>query len=399
MGDKMKINQIEATFKVNRCIYLDMHIVEKEGWQIVSEKHETFWVNKWLSRLRSPQTMKQYANRLCKFLNFLKNKNTNYSYATEKDLDDFFTQLRFGNEGGIFSIDSSTSASYPTILGYYFCISGFYSFLNKMNKEIGMKLEKYKSNSKYGFLYGISWDKEKVRIHVDKNLEYYKPKKEYNKWYSDEEIDAIMSNLKTKRDKAIFRLCLCGMRIDEVLSLHLEEYLPKKNCVIPYRSKGKVTGHTGRSVFIDIETMRVIEDYLTTERIEVELEFLSKDKMLTNYLFITLNKNDYYGKKVGYKSTLEILKRAAENAGLDPETIRTHSGRSTAVMADIIFHARHPEKLSFEDIRIKYGWKVASSINPYLDTSNPEISRDTKRMLDEVRNEQKKRIWKRDDNT
>lgn len=392
----MIINQdIRVPYTVSRCIYLDIHIGEKEWWQIICEEHETFWVNKWLSRLRSAQTAKQYAYKLCKFFNFLHSMGISYEFATERHLDAFFTQLRYGKTGGIFVIDNTTSASYPTILVYYYSISEFYYFLSKMNIKIKMQLEIYKSNNKYAFLYNISWDKEKARIYVDKNLEYYKPKIEYIKWYTDEEINAILSNLKRKRDKAIFRLCLCGMRIDEVLSLHLGDYLPKKNCVIPFRSKGKETGNTGRSVFIDIETIRVIEDYLNTERIEVELEYLNKGQVLTDYLFIALNKNDYYGNKMEYKNSLEILKRAAKNAGLDPERIRTHSGRSTSVMEDIIFHTKHPEKLSMEDIRIKYGWKVETSINPYLDSSNPEISRDNKRMLDEVRNEQKKRISQR----
>ena len=93
-----------------------------------------------------------------------------------------------------------------------------------------------------------------------------------------------------------------------------------------------------------------------------------------------------------YRNYLEILKTAASKAGLNPKEIRTHSGRSTAVMRDILYHAEHPDEITLDDIRIKYGWASVTSMEPYLDTSNPKISIQNRKLLDKVRNEHKERF-------
>lgn len=185
------------------------------------------------------------------------------------------------------------------------------------------------------------------------------------------------------------------MRIDEILSVRMQDYNFKQKCVIAYRSKGKITGETGRGISLDFETITSIENYLNTERIIIELDFLNKDNILTDTLFVGIKNNKGYGKPLSYRSYLETFKTVAAKAGIERTKARTHSGRSTAVMKDIIFHAKNPLLLSLEDIRIKYGWKNIESIDPYLDTSNPEISKENRLLLDKVKQEQKEILSRR----
>ena len=382
----------KEVYVVKKCIYWDRQLGNIEWCQIENKEGSSlFWPNFWLGRL-TQKTAKQYAYKLVSFLNFLSKSGKTYMDATEKDLNRFLTNLRFLNGGGIYAIDSSNRRR-TTIQSYIAAISNFYTTLDNFRDDLKIKIIKEKGKvSKYSFLYNVVWTKETKKLLIDVNIEKYKPKKKYVKWYEDDEIKAILSNLRTYRDKAIFELSLVGMRIDEVLSLRMEDYDSNKGYVVAFRSKGKMTGETGRAVALKKSTIKALEDYLMFERAVIEEKMFDKGEIISDEIFVNLRCGATMGKPLGYRNYLEILKIAASKAGLDPKEIRTHSGRSTAVMRDILYHSEHPDELTLDDIRIKYGWASMTSMEPYLDTSNPNISIQNRKLLDKVRNAHKERF-------
>lgn len=391
------MNKEKEVYVVKKCIYWDRKLGNVEGVQVeTKEGNASFWINYWLKRLKV-KTAQQYAYKLVAFLNFISSAGKNYLSATKGDLNRFLLDLRFAKEDGMFAIDSS-SARHTTIRSYVTAITNFYIFLDNCGEEFEMPLVKETKNTdKHAYLYNISWTSENKKILVDKYLERYKAKKQYIKWYEEEEINALRSNLKTYRDKAIFELTLCGMRIDEVLSLRVIDYNSSNASVTAYRSKGKTTGDTGRVVALTKTAVKTLENYLTYERIQVENELMNQGMIIAEEIFVNMRHDLYFGEKLEYRNYLDILKRAAERGGIDPKSIRTHSGRSTAVMNDILFHAEHPELLTLDDIRIKYGWSQMTSMDPYLDTSNPKITMQNRKLLDKVRNEYRERYERETD--
>lgn len=372
-------------FYVQRCIYLDRYIGETYGWQIIGPEN-TFWINKWLGRLTT-NTGKQYAYKVCKFLNFLLKKQIIYMEARDKDLDAFLVSLRF-EQDDLFTICNSSSR-YTTIRSYVSALTGFYSFVAIVLDSQRLTVQAVKNtNNSHAFLYNIIWEKTRKQLLVDKYISRYKPKKQYVKWYLNKEINTIYANLPKYRDRAIFALTLRGMRIDEVLSLRVYDYSIGDLSVVAYRSKGRQTGETGRAVALDKKTAKAIENYLLYERSIIEIELLEKDQLIDEALFVGLRRGYSYGKVMTYSNFNKILKLAAKKGGLDPKTIRTHSGRSTSVMRDILFHAEHPESLSLHDIQLKYGWNDMSSMNPYLDSSNPQLTLKNRKLIDRVHAEQ-----------
>ena len=117
------------------------------------------------------------------------------------------------------------------------------------------------------------------------------------------------------------------------------------------------------------------------------MKMLDNNIIDTGYMFINLKYCKTFGQAVEYANYRYILRRAANSAGIPEELVRTHSGRSTAVMNDILFHSKHPNLLSIEDIRIKYGWSNISSIMPYLDSSNPLVALENRKRLDRINEE------------
>lgn len=375
-------------YGLTKCIYWVVGFGNKPGY-IIEGPDEAFYPNLWLHRL-SPNTARQYGYKLCVWLNHCLKHNMHYDIADEKTLNNFLLGLRFQEDGGIFNI-SESNRCHSTIREYINVITSFYTFIENVRDDIQMPMKEVSALSKYSYLKNIVWDKTKKKLLVDDYIERYKPKKKYVKWYSEEQIDAIESNFTTYRDKAMFRIELDGARFDEGASVRICDYNIREAYLIAYRSKGKETGETGRAVPLSKESVKMLENYLTYEREPVEDALLKKGKFASDKIFINLRSGGNQGKPIKYQNYRKILKGAAARAGVDSDLIRTHSGRSTSVMKDILFHAQHPDLLSIEDIRIKYGWSNISSITPYLDTSNPLIIIENRKILDKVRNEIKQK--------
>ena len=84
-------------FHVDEVYYPQAHADDVIGYQVneAGAEDTLFWVNKFLhwTALRSKNTSKQYAYRLCRYLNFLKEKDKSYITATTKDLRNFILSI------------------------------------------------------------------------------------------------------------------------------------------------------------------------------------------------------------------------------------------------------------------------------------------------------------------
>ena len=223
------------------------------------------------------------------------------------------------------------------------------------------------------YLYGQIYS-YKYQFIINRFLPDVKGRREYIKWYTEEEKELLCNNFKTLRDEAVFRLTLAGFRIDEALSVSLSSYDSSHSIIQPTRSKNRQSAMPGyenrlRKDRLSDETCDVLDRYIRSERTTAE----NKSRIISDVMFLNLNNSVHLGKPLSYANYRKILRNCARRAGLDDKMIRTHSGRSTKVMEVLEFNAQNPEK-AISDIQIQnlFGWANMNSIIPYMN-NNSEI--------------------------
>ncbi|MCC5909501.1 MAG: tyrosine-type recombinase/integrase [Clostridiaceae bacterium] len=340
-------------------------------WFITDGGIPLFDVNEWLDEksFKCLNTGKTYANELVKFLNFLDLKDISYLYASNKDIKNYIKFLIYKNLYDVDVLSFKASVTYGTIRKNLSVITGFYKWLEDEveNLDVEFKRKVSQIGAKKSYYYGQIWSKDYSSI-IDVYIKTLKPTKEYIKWYTDEEIEAILSNFNNLRDKAMFLCMLEGMRIDEVISIKLEDYSSDDKELKPSRSKSKWL----RSIQLPEATCKVIDDYIFTERADAEIE----SHKIIEYLFINIKKGKYQGLSIGYRNYYGVLKKCAARAGISPEKIRTHSGRSTKTMDLLKHQVLYPEdNLSDAQILEIMGWKSIDSLEPYRNHENKIIAK------------------------
>jgi integrase len=242
--------------------------------------------------------------------------------------------------------------------------------------QIQFLLKRDTKHARKSYLYGQIYSYDYKYI-IDRYLPRLKSTKDYIKWYTDEEKLRICNSFSTLRDESVFRLTLEGLRIDEALSVRLNDFDAVQGIIKPSRSKGKSSVESGREnhlrvVALPKETCALLERYIATERMLAENESM----VVSQYIFINIKADKYQGQPLSYRNYLRILKLAAKKAGFNSERIRTHSGRSTKVMDILEYGALHPEKgLSDVELLETFGWKSTDSIEPYRNHNNPIIAK------------------------
>lgn len=320
-------------------------------------------------------TSRAYAYSLVKFLNFIGEKNIKYNECTIYQVKQYIMFLMLGPMEDLRIIEPK-SITYSTLKLDISVINEFYKFLKDELTDINMETKHSNQDLQKSYLYGQITDFKYEKI-VDQYLLRLKPNKRYIKWYSEEEKKAIESNLKTYRDKAIFLLTLEGMRIDEVLSLQMNQINDEDKTVRPSRSKGKRDLQEDdedeiRFVALPDYAYEVLNNYILTERMDAENE----SGIYSDNVFINIKKGEEQGYVLKYNNFLKILKRASSKAGINSSRIRTHSGRSTKVNDLLEYQCKHPED-NLTDLKIKaiMGWNNISSINPYKNHDNEFIAK------------------------
>lgn len=333
--------------------------------------------------IRAISTGKEYAKKLVVYLNWLDSYSITYDIANNSHVKKFVDTLVYGDLTDLKIRSLESSLSYSTLNSYVTVVTEFYKWLDN-NYETNMKFFKKKNiqRARHSYLYGQIYEYDYKYI-IDRYLPRLKLSKEYIKWYTDEEKLLICSGFKTVRDESIFRLTLEGFRIDEVLSMTIDNYNALEGLIRPSRSKGKQTVIEGnkshlRIVALPKRTVDLIDKYLCTERMIAENESMN----ISNDIFINLNSGKYQGEALKYRNYLKILKRCCEKVGLNSKKIRTHSGRSTKVMELLEYQATHPDS-GLTDVHVleTLGWRSPESIEHYRNHNNEVIARSVMQKL------------------
>lgn len=372
-------------YTVRRCLYPKKNGPFLDGWVIEHDRLYPFYVNKFLHQMNqgSSGTARQYAYKLCAFLNYLEQfQNVTYREATVLHLDLYMKFLRYGKPEDISDISEESKSGF-TLRNYFTVIKRFYEYLYLKDIEMNVDVEvQHKNKNVHSYLYGQKWDQVYIKLKIDDSFERGKPPVQYEKWYTEEQQEAIISNLRTYRDKAIFSITCDGLRIDEVLSAQMDLYDNATGLLQLYRSKGRQTGNVDRVCLLSERSQNYLEEYFFNEREPVESDLLSQSIVPPDEIFINLKKRDTsYGEPVQYHNVLGIIKRAASKAGFNPNVIRTHSGRSTRANELFRAQAMEPGSLTDSQIQLMMGWKHISSAEPYKNRQDRETILENAKIL------------------
>lgn len=319
---------------------------------------------------------KRVGHSLAKFFNFLLERNTEYWEATDSDIKAYMLDMiNFDQKSG--EIISEPDITYETIQKHKSTIVRFYKFLWQFTEHSVLQINKWDDNNLIEYKTALTLRWNAVETIADATIDlfltkYKTAKKEYIMEYADEEIRAIYSNFSNYRNRAIFLCTLHGMRIDEVLSIKIQDYNPMHNTVKPSRSKGTGRGRK-RTIVLGDQTVKVIENYILHERNPAEIKSKKHhDSLLVNTRSVDgeISFSEYTA-----SSFRSALITAAQKAGI-VENVRTHSGRSHKATKLVKAMVSGELKLSDEIIRQIMGWKSPESIAPYIDHANEDISRD-----------------------
>jgi len=319
-------------------------------------------------------TGRNHANKLCVFFNYLYEEHrTGYESASNKQVQKFLTYLIYGDLANLRITDPADSKCYSTLSGYISTITNFYKWLDQ---NYGTQMTFYEGDRKCGtqsYLYGQIYS-YKYQFIINRSLPDVKGRREYIKWYTEEEKELLCNKFTTLRDEAVFRLTLAGFRIDEALSVSLSSYDSTHNIIQPTRSKNRQSAmpeyeNRLRKVRLSDETCDILDRYIRNERMKAE----NNSRIISDVMFVNLNNGVHLGKPLSYANYRKILRSCAQRAGLEEKMIRTHSGRSTRVMDILEFNAQNPEKAK-SDVQIQnlFGWSSIDSIKSYMN-HNSEI--------------------------
>lgn len=361
-------------YKVEKAIIETIGGDEEIRWYITVNGLPEYLVNDFIESksIKKINTGKKYAYSLVKFLNFIGSKGIHYTKCTTVQAKLYVRYLIFGEMEDLKIMDKSHRISMSTLRGDITVMTEFYKYLRDEEADMNIVMKDGTITNKYAFLYGQIFEFDYFKI-VDSNVGNLSKGKEYIKWYSEEEIEAISSNFTTIRDKVVFLLTVeGGMRIDEVLSLEMTSIDHIDRTVQPIRSKRQEDGSEQiRVIALTEETYKLLNDYIDNERAAAE----SESNRFINEIFINLNKGKNQGRPLKYNNYRGILKTAAKKAGLNEELIRTHSGRSTKVDSLLEHQVKYPEdNLTDEIIRQIMGWEDCNSIQPYKNRGNKAIA-------------------------
>lgn len=337
-----------------------------------------FEINQWieLKSLRKISTGKDYASNLVVFLNYLDQIGVEYDSANNKHVQDFIHSVIYGNLRELKIKSMDTAVTYSTLNKYVVVITELYKWLDtNYETNIWFKTKTSTIKARKSFLYGQIYTFDYQYI-IAGCLPRLKAGREYTKWYNDNEKSRLADTFLSLRDVAVFKLTLEGFRIDEVLSMTLDSYNAEERMIQPTRSKGKTDAQNGynplRVVALPSDTCELLNRYIESERMIAENE----SGIISQYIFININKGRHQGRTLSYSNYLKVLKRCARRANMNEVKIRTHNGRSTKAMEFLEHQALHPEDgISDVIIAESFGWNSIDSIKHYRDHNNQLIAK------------------------
>lgn len=387
-------------YTVKPCIFsttngeLTGYVISEDGTDIVNT--DAFYVNLYLHKMAvgSDETAKQYAYKICRFMNYLELRDKTVTSCTDKDLVNYLHSVQYDTQSTVVSIRQRISPA--ATAAFYYPVRGLFIYLHMLRVPISVTVDLIKSRKgKNAYLQGISPAMPSPDLVMDASYKKGAPARDYIKWYKPEEKDALINALRTTRDKAIFSIGCDGFRIDEILSSRMSDYDADTGVLTPYRSKRKADGSEMRSSVLSERSRALLEDYLLFERAEVEGYLLDKGMSVDDEIFIVLRRGENCGRPLGYRSYLRTLKTAAQKAGLDPARVRTHSGRSTRANEIVTDWSENPEKWTEREIMEVFGWSSMNSAAPYINRNDPRRQANIAKKLNELDKKMKERQAKK----
>lgn len=310
-----------------------------------------------------------YISVAIRFFNFLLKRNKRYYEASPKDIRDFFERILFFDKEGSYGesprIQPNTISLYQkALIHFYKNLNDFFDNniwkgvdVNVSGKTVEV-IDEFKTRWEDVYSEAQACIKYSIGNHKTNN-------KVYVKEYSDDELAAIFRSFKTSMHRAVFFLTLKGMRIDEILSIKINDYDPNKMIVQPSRSKGRKGKKSDiRTILIGPKGVRLIQQYLLHERIPA-LNVILKEKRNDNeYLFVTLRKRAGVIPFTPYtqESFRSVLKTAARLAGIKSD-VRPHGGRAHCSIE--LARLQHRGVITDVQINLIMGWKSPDSYKPY----------------------------------
>jgi site-specific recombinase XerD len=361
-----------------------------ERWYVYLNNVPITDVNNFLrwKSIRSSLTGRTYAYAIAVWMNFLADREKTFLSAEINDFKAYVNNLVYRVDKNIISI--SQKISFSTLSGYINVVGSFYKWLEDMTEisfaidsnpeSYGWREKKRKKRKPNRF-----WQiyESSLNEMLDIDVRGLRQTKLTKQWLTEIQKTAIINQLRSDRDKSIFLLLLEGMRIDEVLSLHHQDFDSNELMVKPRRSKGKIRIDDIRFVyFTDPRTETYLTRYVQTERADLETEL--NEFILP--LFVNLKHTQHYGKEVSYRNYLEILKRAVKKAGLDSKHIATHVGRRTHVQEML------DAGQDGDAIKVRVGWSSTLPLKAYTDSK-----RTLKRIAERMREKTSQNHFKKPD--
>ena len=389
-------------YTVKKCTYPLSDGSTRQGYIIDSTSahlSDLMWINSYLHKLanKSAKTAYQYAHRLCKFLSFLELIGKTYWECTDTDIVRYMRSLQYDTSTKVISITEQVRS--PEALGsYYYPVRGLFIYLYQCKQPLKVEIELVQKYNRDRYLQGIAPALTKPDLVLDQAYEHGAKRREYIRWYTEEQKLTLLCGFRSLRDKTIISLGLDGFRIDEILSARMRDYDQARGILTPYRSKRKADGSEMRSAPLSDRSVHLLEDYLINERGLVEATLEDNGKMMPDEIFVVLRHGESYGQPLKYNNFWQILKSAARRMGFDPSMVRTHSGRSTRANEVFTDMAKHPGKWTEQDILDLFGWASFKSAKPYINKNDPDRTIAIAKKLEETDKERRERSRNKNEN-
>lgn len=318
-----------------------------------------------LISMNSYLTGERYAYALLRYFRFLKVNELHYREITSKKVIEEYIKSLLGLGEKV--IDYESRMTYTALNTYITVLKSFYHWLEDEHKVtlnpvlFGSRRTRQPSLVNAKLLYGQIWQfslEETILSRVT-----YRKKHNHLKWYSEQEINDILKQLPTLRDKTLFTISVeTGMRIGEILGLkldHFNPFDPSLEVVRQQNIENRAQAKTSeRILYIYQSLAEMIQAYISTERTEADI-------FQSNFLFLNA-KDPHKGKPLKSRNFLRILKSAGARGGLIKEEIRTHSGRSTRAQQLVELMREQPELgITQAFINEELGWRSERSIKAY----------------------------------
>lgn len=356
----MRVQEVKLENNIRRYMLLD-----NKGLPIISVLNYLKYLD---NGGKSSNTQKTYCYALKLYFQYLNEIDIDYRKVTINILSDFVGWLRnpYENTKTISIKTTKAKRTEKTVNLIVTVVTNFYDYLfrveeidNDMIQKVIKQIFTGGHTSYKDFLYHINKDKPS-----NKNILKIKEPKRKIKILTKEEVEKICKATTNIRDEFLIKLLFeTGLRIGEVLSLFIEDFIfnHNKGHKIRLTDRGELSNgaklKTGeREIFVSQYLMDLFDDY--------EYDVLDELEIDTNFVFVKL-KGENIGQPLEYQDISALFKRLKQKTGID---VHPHLLRHT--------HATmyYRETKDIKQVQERLGHsQIQTTMNMYLHPSDEDI--------------------------